>query len=537
MPVQNLKPLIGLGLGGMAVALLARPLFSWLFRVLPKLFGRQDPFGHNQLGFPQERKRLVSSCSLHLAARYTDRGKSRKSWINFVNPRRGVLILGSPGCGKTWFIIEPLISQLLQKGYALFVYDYKFDSLSRYVYEEFLANRRSGVKGVQFYCINFTDLRRTHRCNVLEPASLTHISDALGMARTVLLSINKTWVNRQGDFFVESPINFLGAIIWYLKKYEGGKYCTLPHAIELAQYSYKELFPILNSVSDIQALMKAFMEAEEHRTFEMLDGQIASARIPLGRLVSPDIYYVLTGDEVGLDINDRRAPKVFCLGGSAVRQEALAPILSLFTDRLNRRINREGGVPCGLVCDEFATVRAYTITELVATARSNNIIPILSVQDLNQLKTQYTHTEAETILNIAGNVICGQVGGDTARWLSERFPRIQQERVSTSENQQGSSETRGQSWEPSMSPATIGTLSSGEFAGVVADEPGTELPIKVFHARIRPPKERTAHLPPLPLVRDLDEREVQEQFERVRKEVRELVSYEKSRVAKEGGGS
>ena len=515
-------------LAGLAI-LAIQYLLPWLMTRLARYLDRKDPFGRDQLGFPQERQQKITGYSLHLTATYMDHGRKRRSWINFINPRRGLLILGSPGCGKTWFIIQPLIDQLTRKGCALFVFDFKYPNLSRYTYACFLQNRANYPANIQFYCINFSDLRRTHRCNVLDPVTLKWPSDALGVARTILLSLNRTWAHRQGDFFIESPINFLGAVIWYLKQYKEGIYCTLPHAIELAQLPYDQLFDLLGSVSELQAIVTTFREARDNKTHEMLDGQIASARIPLGRLSSPDLYYILSGNDLSLDINDLEAPKILCLGGSAARQEALAPVLSLFIDRLNRRLNQAGRYPCGMVCDEFATVRAYSMVELVATARSNNIIPILALQELNQLKTQYAESEAQALMNMAGNIVCGQVGGETAKWMSEKFPRIMEDRITTTQNEQGSSESRTRSWEHSMDQATIANLSSGEFVGVTADEPGAPQAYKVFHARIDPPQDPPT-LPDLPLVHDVDDATIRQHFDQIRRDIVDLVNYELSHL-------
>src|SRR5258708_8900457 len=334
--------------------------------------------------------------------------------------------MGSPGSGKSWFIIEPMIHQLIQKGFALFIYDFKYNALTSQVYNQFLRYRDKYPPSAKLYCINFTDLSRSHRCNLIEPGTLEYMADAIGASRTILLSMNKTWVNRQGEFFVESPVNFLAALIWYLRKFQNGQYCTLPHAIELAQAPYEHLFTLLNTEPEIETLIGPFIEAYRNKTMEMLDSQVSSAKIPLGRLASPDLYYILTGNDLSLDINDPAAPKILCLGRDPPRQEALAPVLSLYIDRLNKLINKQVKHPCALVCDEFATIRAYSVLTTIATARSNNIIPILAVQDLSQLRTQYAREEADLILNITGNLVCGQVGGETARRVSERFPRATQ---------------------------------------------------------------------------------------------------------------
>ncbi len=502
-------------------------------RILHAPFLKEDPFGRLHTGFPQEEQQSLTDFSINLPARYTRRGKTKVSWINLINPRRGILILGSPGCGKSWFIIEPAIRQLIEKGFALFIYDFKYDTLTRLAYTLFMTHKDQYPKTAAFYSINFTDLSRSNRCNLIHPSTLDWMSDALGVSRTILLSMNKTWVHHQGDFFVESPINFLAALIWFLRKYKDGIYCTLPHVIELAQLPYETLFSILEKEPEIRTLVGPFVQAFTNKSMELLDSQVSSAKIPLGRLASPDLYYILTGNDCTLDINDPAVPKILCLGGDPPRQEALAPVLSLYIDRLNKRINQKDKYKCALICDEFATVRAYSMTTTIATARSNNIVPILAVQDLSQLRTQYSRDEADGFLNITGNLLCGQVGGETARWISDRFPKIWQDNTAISTNSSDTSISQSRQWETTISPATIANLSSGEFLGVVADDPGREIELKAFHCRLsKDPKDLQnpkacpasgSGLLPMPVIRNIDNDIIQQNFMQVRNDILNLL--------------
>ncbi len=515
-------------LAGYILLLAAGKRFS---RHMPSSFRDRDPFGKKQAGFPQERRRRESPFSLHFPARYIYQGKEIKSWINIINPRRGVLILGSPGSGKSWFVIEPCIRQLSEKGMAMFIYDYKYDTLTRLAYNLFHQNRKKYPNGAAFYTVNFTDLSRSHRCNLLDPAGLQWISDAFGVSRTLLYSLNKTWIHKQGEFFVESPINFLAALIWFLRKYQNGRYCTLPHVIELAQVEYEKLFSVLSLEPEIRGLINPFVEAYRDNVMDMLDSQVSSARIPLARLASPDLYYILTGDDCSLDINDPLAPKIFCLAGDPARQEALAPVLSLYIDQINKRVNRVGRYPCALVCDEFATVRAYSTLATLATARSNDIILILAIQDINQLRTHYSRDEADMILNIAGNIFCGQVSGETAQRISQRFPKVLQEQESFSTNSEDTSVTFSQQWRDTITPATIANLSSGEFVGVVADDPGQTVEYKTFHARLVREGVKLSAGEPLPVVRAISEEMVMQGFHQVKWDIEYMVKSELARMA------
>lgn len=486
-------------------------------------------------GFQQEERLIQTDFSINLPARYNWKGGFRKSHINLINPRRGILIMGSPGSGKSWFIIEPIIRQMITKGFAIFLYDFKYDQLTRLAYTLFQQYRDKYPRSAAFFSINFTDLTRSHQCNVIHPATMDWLADAFGASRTILLSMNKSWVGQQGSFFVESPINYLAAIIWFLRKYRDAIYCTLPHAIELAQAPYEKLFTVLNTEPEIRTLINPFIEAFRNKSMEMLDGQTASARIPLGRLASPDLYYILSGNDCTLDINDPAAPRILCLGGDPVRQEALAPILSLYIDRLNKLVNQPGKHPTALICDEFATVRAYSMTTTVATARSNNIIPVMAVQDLSQLRTRYSRDEADLILNIAGNLLCGQVGGDTARIVSERIPKTMQSRQTVSVNDSGTSISNSEQMSEVITPATIATLSSGEFVGIVADDPDKNLELKAFHSTLIKEDPTPASNGPdsgqsLPVIRQINAAIIDANFQRIKKEVIDFVDREVLRV-------
>ena len=434
--------------------------------------------------FPQEERLIINKNSLNLPARYQLNGKQRKSWINFINPMRGILIMGSPGSGKSYFLIENFIRQLIEKGRAVFVFDHKYPELSTLTYNHYLKNKNKYPSATGFYSINFDIPSLSHRCNPIHPATLPNLTSAIESSKSLLLSMNRTWVNRQGDFFVESPINLLAAAIWFLRKFQDGAYCTLPHAIELVHVGYEKLFTVLRTETEIATLVNPFIEAYLNDDMETLGSQMASLKIPLGRISSPEFYYVLSGDDFSLDINDPAHPKIFCLGNSPQNQEALAPIMSLYIDRLNKVINQKGKYPCAQVCDEFASVRATSVMRTIATGRSNDIISIVAIQDYSQLKLMYSKEEAEVIFNITGNMVSGQVSGETAKHLSERFAKTFQQRESVSINSSETSISRSKQLELSVPASTISSLSSGEFVGMVADNPDEVIELKAFHAMI-----------------------------------------------------
>ncbi|HVW99506.1 MAG TPA: conjugal transfer protein MobC [Candidatus Babeliaceae bacterium] len=456
---------------------------GFLSRIIKdKLSG--DIFNANNETFPQEERLLQNEFSINLPAQYNFKGKRRKSWINFINPFRGLLVLGSPGSGKSYFVIQHIIKQHIQKGFSMFVYDFKYDDLTKITYNQYLLYKHKYIVEPKFYVINFDDLSRSHRCNPLDINSMNDITDAAESSRTIMLGLNREWITKQGNFFVESPINFVTALIWFLRRYKNGQFCTLPHVIELAQVDYQKLFSILRTDSQIEVLVNPFVSAYMNNANEQLEGQIASAKISLAKLVSPQLYYILSGNDFTLDINNPKEPKIVCMGNNPQKSQTYGAVLSLYITTLIRLINRKNCLKSSLIFDEFPTIYFNGMDSLVATARSNKVATALAVQDYSQLKKDYGQNQAEVIMNIVGNIISGQVSGDTARQLSERFGKIMQDRQSLSINSQDTSITKSQQLENAIPASKIASLSSGEFVGVMADNPEQKIALKMFCSEI-----------------------------------------------------
>ncbi|MCE7044398.1 conjugal transfer protein MobC [Dyadobacter sp. CY312] len=507
---------------------------TMLSRVIRLKLTGQDIFNRYNESFPQSEKLIENQYSINLPARYYLKGRLRRSWINFINPFRGILVLGSPGSGKTYFVIRHIIAQHIQKGFSMFVYDFKFDDLTKITYNTWLQNKHVYKVMPRFYVINFDDLSRSHRCNPIEPSGLLDITDAAESARTILMGLNKEWIKRQGDFFVESPINFLTAIIWFLRKYHNGAFCTLPHVIELMQVQQDKLFTILRTEPEIQTLISPFVSAFINDATQQLEGQIATAQISMARLSSASLYYVLSGNDFSLDINDPKEPKIVCMGNNPEKILTYGAVLSLYVTRLIKLVNKKGKLKSSLIFDEFPTIYLNHVDSLMATARSNRVSTTLGLQDLSQLRKEYGREQADVIMNITGNIISGQVSGDTAKQLSERVGRIMQDRTSFSINRTDTSVSRSKQLDTAIPPSRINALSSGEFVGLMSDNPDQKIELKAFqceiindHQQIR--KQQTAYRD-VPLIRNLVDGIVQRNFDQIRQDIADLIDSEIARM-------
>ncbi|WP_416988981.1 conjugal transfer protein MobC [Alistipes dispar] len=504
-----------------------------------------DPFNEENESFMQETRLLENEYSVNLPTRFCYNGQSRTGWINVVNPFRATAVLGTPGSGKSYAVINSYIRQHIEKGFAMYIYDFKFDDLSTIAYNHLLRHLDKYEVKPRFCIINFDDPRRSNRCNPLDARFMTDISDAFESSYVILLNLNKTWAQKEGDFFSDSAIVLLAAIIWYLKIYDGGRYCTFPHAIELLCQPYEKVFPVLASYPELENYLSPFMDAWQSNAQDQLQGQVASAKIPLTRIISPQLYWVMTGSDFTLDINNPEAPKILCIGNNPDRQNIYSAALGLYNSRIVRLINRKGRLKSSVIIDELPTIYFRGLDNLIATARSNKVSVCLGFQDFSQLERDYGDKEAKVIINTVGNIFSGQVVGDTARTLSERFGKIVQRRESYSVSTESVTTSTNTQLDTLIPPSKISTLTQGVFVGAVADNIDQPIEQKIFHARIEIDsgrlKAETASYVPIPEISsfvgedgtDHMEQIVKENYYRIKAEVRDIIRREIARIEKD----
>ena len=514
----------------------------WMSRLLKHNL-MEDVFNNENESFMQETKLMENEYSVNLPTRFYYKKKWQRGWINVVNPFRATIVLGTPGSGKSFAVVNNYIKQQIEKGYSMYIYDFKFPDLSTIAYNH-MMNHQNGYKvKPQFYVINFDDPRRSHRCNPIHPDFMSDISDAYESAYTIMLNLNKTWVQKQGDFFVESPIILFAAIIWYLRIYKNGKYCTFPHAIELLNRRYEDVFPILTSYPELENYLSPFMDAWQGGAMEQLAGQIASAKIPLSRMISPQLYWVMSASEFTLDINNPEEPKILCVGNNPDRQNIYGAALGLYNSRIVKLINKKGQLKSSVIIDELPTIYFKGLDNLIATARSNKVAVCLGFQDFSQLVRDYGDKEAKVVINTVGNIFSGQVVGETAKTLSERFGKVLQKRQSISINRQDVSTSINTQMDSLIPPSKISGLTQGMFVGSVSDNFTERIEQKIFHAEIvvdtDKVKREESHYQPIPIINDFKDTDgndcmkqaIQDNYNQIKEDVKQIVKDELERIA------
>ena len=513
----------------------------WMSRLLKNNL-MDDVFNLENESFMQETRLLENEYSVNLPTRFYYKKRWHKGWINIVNPFRASMVLGTPGSGKSFAIVNNYIKQQIEKGFAMYIYDYKFPDLSEIAYNHLLTHLDAYEVKPQFFVINFDDPRKSHRCNPINPAFMTDISDAYESAYTIMLNLNRTWIQKQGDFFVESPIILLAAIIWFLKIYQGGRYCTFPHAIEFLNRPYAQIFPILTAYDELANYLSPFMDAWEGGAQDQLQGQIASAKIPLSRMISPALYWVMTGDDFSLDINNPREPKVLVVGNNPDRQNIYSAALGLYNSRIVKLINKKKQLKSSVIIDELPTIYFRGLDNLIATARSNKVAVCLGFQDFSQLTRDYGDKESKVIQNTVGNVFSGQVVGETAKTLSERFGKVLQQRQSMTINRNDKSTSISTQMDSLIPASKISNLTQGMFVGAVSDNFDERIEQKIFHAEIvvdvaKVSAESKAYLP-IPTIATFPNEDgsdsltetIETNYKRVKQEILSLVELEIERI-------
>ena len=513
----------------------------WMSRLLKNNL-MDDVFNTENESFMQETRLMENEYSVNLPTRFYYKKKWNKGWINVVNPFRASMVLGTPGSGKSYAIVNNYIKQQIEKGFAMYIYDYKFPDLSEIAYNHLLHHLDAYKVKPQFFVINFDDPRKSHRCNPINPAFMTDISDAYESAYTIMLNLNRSWIQKQGDFFVESPIILLAAIIWFLKIYENGKYCTFPHAIEFLNRPYAQIFPILTSYDELANYLSPFMDAWEGGAQDQLQGQIASAKIPLSRMISPALYWVMTGDDFSLDINNPNEPKVLVVGNNPDRQNIYSAALGLYNSRIVKLINKKKQLKSSVIIDELPTIYFRGLDNLIATARSNKVAVCLGFQDFSQLTRDYGDKESKVIQNTVGNVFSGQVVGETAKTLSERCGKVLQQRQSMTINRNDKSTSISTQMDSLIPASKISNLTQGMFVGAVSDNFDERIDQKIFHAEIvvdsaKVSAEMKAYQP-IPVIVEFKNEEgsdnlketIEVNYRKVKQEIFSLVNVEIERI-------
>lgn len=480
----------------------------------------KDRMNWENESFEQETKKIVNKDSINIPTLFYWKGKMRKGWINIEQPYRGIWVVGVPGSGKTFSIIEPLIRQESAKGWSMAVYDYKFPTLARKLFYQFEKNKILGKlpQHSTFNVINFVDVEYSRRVNPIQNRYINSVGEASETAVTLMEALQKGGKSGGGgadDFFKKAAENFLAACIFFFVNYdirpydkdwnlltekkkkitvdgkekeetyyvnkagvetplyrEKGRYADLPHVLSFLQEEYTTIFNVLMTDEKIASLIAPFQTALKNKAMDQLEGMVGTLRIYVSRLITPEAYWVLSGDDFDLKISDPANPSYLLIANDPKMEAIITALNAVILNRLVSEVNTGEGKnnPVSIIVDELPTLYFNKIDRLQGTARSNKVAIALGFQSKEQLEKDYGKEVAGALLNIFGTVVCAaSCGKDTVEWLSnDIFGKIKQIKEGVSVTRDQTTLSLNEELQPLVPPDKIANIPAGWLCGMTA---------------------------------------------------------------------
>ena len=481
----------------------------------------KDKFNFENESFKQMENKDENRYSVNIPMRYYYRGKFRHGFVNIVNPFRGTFVVGTPGSGKTFSVIEPFIRQHSEKGFAMVVYDYKFPTLATKLYYQYRKNQHLDKvpEGCQFNIINFVNIEYSRRVNPIQQKYIPNLAAASETAETLLESLQKGKKDSGGadQFFQTSATNFLAACIYFFVNYDKkpydedgnelvaeyktdkdtlhrkltgrvfkdntmqekvqpafwlGKYSDMPHVLSFLNHSYEEIFEVLKTDPEVYPLLASFVTAFENKAMDQLEGMIGTLRVQISRLATKEAYWVFSGDDFDLKVSDPKHPSYLLIANDPDMESIIGALNAMILNRLVTRVNSGMGknVPVSIIADELPTLYFHKIDRLIGTARSNKVAVTLGFQELPQLEADYGKTGMQKIITTNGNIIAGSARAkETLDWLSnDIFGKVVQMKKGVTIDRDKTSINYNENVDSLVPAAKISDLPTGWICGLTA---------------------------------------------------------------------
>ena len=483
----------------------------------------KDRFNLENESFAQTQQLIENDYSVNIPMRYYYKGKFRKGWVNVINPFRGTWVVGTPGSGKTFSIIEPFIRQHSKKGFAMVVYDYKFPTLATKLYYHYLLNKKQGTlpKGCKFNVINFVNVEYSRRVNPIQFKYIENLAAASETAETLLESLQKGKKEGGGgsdQFFQTSAVNFLAACIYFFVTYKMepydrsgkklhmkevwnenqnkmipdkthayndagetvtpaywlGKYSDMPHILSFLNESYQTIFDVLQTNNEVAPLLGPFRTALQNKAMEQLEGMIGTLRVYTSRLATKESYWIFhkDGDDFDLQVSNPKDPSYLLIANDPEMESIIGALNALILNRLVTRVNQGQGknIPVSIIVDELPTLYFHKIDRLIGTARSNKVAVTLGFQELPQLEADYGKVGMQKIITTVGNVVSGSARSkETLEWLSnDIFGKVVQLKKGVTIDRDRTSINLNENMDNLVPPSKISDMPTGWICGQTA---------------------------------------------------------------------
>ncbi|MFS2185642.1 type IV secretory system conjugative DNA transfer family protein [Mucilaginibacter sp. Mucisp84] len=421
--------------------------------------------------FMQQVKPVITPYSVNIPMQFYFKGRVRDGWINIVNPFRGTILIGTPGSGKSFGVVNPFIRQMIAKEFTGVVYDFKFPDLGKIAYYQYLKAKQAGrCRKHAFHVVNLNDVEKSRRINPWRKDYLVTLADASESAEALVEALKKGDKSGGSDqFFTQSAINFLSACVYFFSKYADGKYSSFPHVLAFLNHSYEDIFNTLFSEPELVPLLSPFKSAFIAKAFDQLEGQVGTLKIFISRLATKECFWVFSGDDFDLKVSSPQNPGIVVLANDPNTQNINSACYSVVLNRITKLVNNKGNLPTALIIDEIPTLYTYKIENLIATARSNKVAILMGLQELPQFNQHYGKETAATITAVVGNVLAGSVRNkETLDWLEKLFGKSKQIGESLSIDRNKVSSSLNEKLETLIPAGKMAALNTGEMVGLIA---------------------------------------------------------------------
>lgn len=450
----------------------------------------KDRFNIENESFEQSKDKVETEFSVNIPMKFFYNRKWHNGWLNICNCFRGTFVIGTPGSGKSFSVINSFIRQHSAKGFAEVVYDFKFPELAKIAYYNYQKNKQLGKipSNFKFNVINFSDIEYSRRINPLKREYIEILADATETAEALYESLQKGDKGSGGnsDFFKTSAVNLLAASIYFWSRYENGKYSDLPHVLAFLNQEYDVLFKVLFSEPELKSLVSPFEAAYKSGAVDQLEGQMASLKVQLSRLATKESFWVFSGNDFNLKVSDKKDPSYLIIANNPKTQSMNSALNALIINRLTRLVNTKGNYPTSIIVDECPTLYFYQLATLLSTARSNKVSICLGLQELPQLEEQYGKATAKTITSIIGNTLSGQAKApETLDWLQKLFGKVKQVKEGVTIRRNETTINMNEQMDFVIPASKISSLQAGTLVGQVALDFGQEdnFPTAMYHCK------------------------------------------------------
>ncbi len=435
----------------------------------------KDRFNVENESFEQNRQKVENEYSINIPMKFYYNKKWNDGWLDISNPFRGCVLIGTPGSGKTFSVVNSYIKQHSRKAFSLVVYDYKYPALSEIAYYHYNMNLKRGriPANTKYHVINFDDVEGSRRINPLSTKYIRRLSDAIETAQALVDSLLQKKQQGGGgseEFFNQSAINFMACCIYFFSRYKNGIYSDLPHILSFLNRDYEDVFDVLFSHPELDSLLSPFVSAYKQKAFDQLEGQIGSLKIQISRLATKESFWIFTGDDFNLKVSDTNEPSYLIIANNPDTENINSSLNALVLNRLTRLVNSKGNNPVSIIIDELPTIYFHKIAALMATARSNRVSVLLGLQEIPQLKKLYGDNGAQEIISICGNILSGQARSkETLEWLqNDIFGKVKQIKEGLSFTQNKVTTSINETMDYLIPASKIADLPTGYLVGQIA---------------------------------------------------------------------